>query len=80
VIDRSTLVRVRHRVFSLLHTSGKRVDAFKCITMAFVADAFPSISCNAKSRARCRQGRLGRVASAVAWEPACSRSAPARAG
>jgi hypothetical protein len=80
VVDRSTLVRVWHRVFSLFHANGKRVVAFKCITMVFVADAFPSISCIAKSRARCRLGRLGRVASAVAWEPACSRSVRARAG
>lgn len=53
------------------------MDAFEHIAMAFMADAFPSISCIAKSRARCRQGR---VASVVALEPACSRSAPARGG
>jgi hypothetical protein len=77
--DRSTRVRACHRVFfsCSIHASGKRMDAFQYIAVAFVADALPSISCNAKSRARCRQGR---AASAVAWEAACSRSAPAHAG
>jgi hypothetical protein len=70
-------VRLCHHDFPLIRAVGRRIDALQCIATAFLANAFPSISCIARSRARCRQGR---AASAVAWEVVCSHSVPARAG